>query len=72
MEKVQIEGQYITLGQLLKHQSLIDTGGQAKWFLTEKEVLVNGIRETRRGKKLYDGDMVQIEGERTFIIAVKD
>ena len=40
----------ITLGQFLKNEGVIGTGGQAKWFLQDEEVLINGERETRRGK----------------------
>lgn len=40
----------ITLGQFLKTEGIIESGGQAKWFLQDVEVLINGSRETRRGK----------------------
>ena len=39
--EVQIQAPFITLGQLLKEESIIATGGQAKWFLRENTVLVN-------------------------------
>ncbi len=59
MEKeIKIRGDYITLGQLLKEEGLIQTGGAAKYFLRENEVQVNGQVETRRGKKLRSGDEV--------------
>lgn len=49
---VQIEGPFITLGQLLKEESIIASGGAAKWFLRENEVLVNDEIDQRRGRKL--------------------
>ena len=59
--------QYITLGILLKIAKIISTGGEAKIFLSENEVLVNGEKENRRGKKLFPGDVIKIE-EREYLI----
>ncbi|MCP6640487.1 RNA-binding S4 domain-containing protein, partial [Klebsiella pneumoniae] len=47
-EKIMVEGD-ITLGQFLKTEGIIESGGQAKWFLKDFEVFLNGERETRRG-----------------------
>jgi len=66
-EKIKLETEFITLGQLLKEAGVIETGGQAKWFLRENSVLLNGSPEDRRGKKLHSGDVVTI-GEQTFEI----
>ncbi|MED4877353.1 S4 domain-containing protein YaaA [Anoxybacillus geothermalis] len=68
-QTVTIKTETITLGQLLKLVQLIDTGGAAKWFLQEHNVLVNGERETRRGRKLKDGDRVDVEQSGTFVVA---
>ena len=46
------------LDQFLKWLSLADTGGQAKILILSGDVKVNGIVETRRGRKLIDGDKV--------------
>lgn len=59
---------YTTLGQLLKYTGVIDTGGQAKWFLSENDVWVNNELENRRGKKLYEDDRVEIKNHGTFIV----
>lgn len=72
MEKVFIKDEFITLGQLLKETGIIDTGGAAKWFLAENCVRLNGEEEKRRGKKLYNGDVIDIEGEGTFMIVTED
>ena len=58
---------FITLGVLLKLAGIIDTGGQAKWFLSENAVLVNGTEENRRGRKLYHGDQILVQNQ-SFII----
>ncbi|MCI1859507.1 MAG: S4 domain-containing protein YaaA [Sporolactobacillus sp.] len=60
---------YITLGQLLKRAGVIGTGGQAKFFLKNTAVWVNGTAETRRGKKLHEGDRIKIDGAGEFLIA---
>lgn len=60
---------YITLGVLLKVTKVISTGGEAKFFLNENEVLVNGEKENRRGRKLYPGDKVEVANN---VFLVKD
>lgn len=59
---IKITGEYITLGQLLKFLDLVSTGGEEKIFLRENEVLFNGEKEQRRGKKLRDKEQVTILG----------
>ncbi|WP_279326840.1 S4 domain-containing protein YaaA [Bacillus litorisediminis] len=60
MKSVQIETEYVTLGQFLKMIDVIGSGGLAKWFLEENEVRVNGEKEQRRGRKLKPGDKIEI------------
>ncbi|WP_252313707.1 S4 domain-containing protein YaaA [Sinobaca sp. H24] len=66
---IEITKEYITLGQLLKEAGVIDTGGMAKIFLLEYTVFVNKEQDQRRGRKLYPGDVVEIEGAGVFEIA---
>ena len=54
---------FIKLDQFLKWQVIVQTGGEAKLRIKNGEVLVNGKVETRRGKKLIEGDRVKIEGK---------
>ena len=49
----------ITLGQFLKLEGIIGSGGQAKWFLSENVVYINDEIENRRGKKLQHGDVIK-------------
>lgn len=65
---VTITDKFITLGQFLKHVDVITTGGQAKWYLQEYAVYVDGELENRRGRKLYPGSLVELPGEGTFIV----
>lgn len=67
--KIAIIGDYMTLGQVLKEVNVISSGGQAKWYLAENTVLVDGEIENRRGRKLYPGMMVEIPDEGTFFMA---
>lgn len=57
---VEIQDDYITLGQFLKLTSIISSGGMAKPFLAQTEIYVNDQAENRRGKKLYDKDTISI------------
>lgn len=71
MEQIEIQSEFITLGQLLKETGAIDTGGMAKWYLSEYVVYVNGEPENRRGKKLRHNDQIDLEDGQTFLIVSK-
>lgn len=58
-----IKGDFITLAQFLKEESIISSGGQAKWYLQDNPVVLNGESENRRGKKLHPGDELTVEGQ---------
>lgn len=69
--EVHLEDAFITLGQLLKSETIIPSGGLAKWYLSEHTVYLNGELENRRGKKLYPGDQLRlIEDE--LILNIKE
>jgi ribosome-associated protein len=58
----------ITLGQALKASNLVGSGGEAKVLIQGGVVRVNGEVETRRGRKLHRGDVVEVgEDERLEI-----
>lgn len=71
MKKVIIDRPFITLGQLLKEEAIIPTGGAAKWYLKENTVLVNGDADDRRGRKLYPGDEVTLPDSGKLVIESK-
>ncbi|MEA2143727.1 MAG: ribosome-associated protein [Solirubrobacteraceae bacterium] len=60
---VAIDGEMIRLGQLLKLSGLAQSGGEARELVTEGAVRVNGEIETRRGRQLHHGDVVEADGE---------
>lgn len=61
-QDVEITGQTIRLGQLLKLAGVIDSGSEAKVLLAEQTVLVNDEPEARRGRQLHPGDRVRLVG----------
>jgi ribosome-associated protein len=63
VREVPIDTEMIRLGQLLKLAGLIDSSGEAKAFLAEHAVEVNGEAEDRRGRQLRPGDEVRAGGE---------
>lgn len=65
---VQIRGEMIRLGQLLKLAGVVDSGGEAREFLASSPVLVNGEPEDRRGRQLRAGDEVRAGGERLRVV----
>ena len=66
---IKIDTEYVTLGQFLKMTDWIDTGGQAKFAVKELSILVNNEKEDRRGRKLYPGDIIVIEGNKYQIVS---
>ena len=67
VEEVIVDGD-ITLGQFLKTEGIIESGGQAKWFLQDFEVMINGEREIKRNKKLNHQDNIVIPEVGSFLI----
>ena len=67
MRDVAIDSDMIRLGQFLKLADLIDTGGEAKILITSGDVTVNGEVDTRRGRQLRPGDVVEVLGRRARV-----
>lgn len=63
MEIIKLREEYIKLGQALKAAGLVESGVMAKEVIQDGEVTVNGELDTRRGRKLYAGDVVIFNGE---------
>ena len=63
MEIIKLRDEFIKVGQALKAAGLVGSGVEAKDIILDGLVTVNGEVETRRGRKLYDGDVVSFEGE---------
>lgn len=64
---VPIRDEVIRLGQFLKLANLVETGAEAKPVIAEGLVRVNGEVETRRGRQLREGDVVELAGVRARV-----
>jgi ribosome-associated protein len=68
MRDVEIRGEMIRLGQLLKLAGIAESGGEARELLLADRVTVNGEPEARRGRQLHRGDVIAV-GEQILRIA---
>jgi ribosome-associated protein len=68
VQEIEISGDMIRLGQLLKLSNLADSGADARDLLLAQGVTVNGEVEVRRGRQLHRGDVVAI-GEQALRVA---
>jgi ribosome-associated protein len=55
------------LDQYLKFNGWVESGGEAKMKIRAGEVLVNGVVETRRGRQLNSGDVIELDGKRGVV-----
>ena len=69
IKEITINTEFIKLDQLLKWANFTGSGVEAKMFILNGEVKVNDAVETRRGKKIYDGDIVEFAGEKVVVRA---
>lgn len=61
---IKLTSEYITLTQLLKICDYVSSGAEAKFMVNELNIKVNGVKENRRGKKLYPNDVIVINGKK--------
>ena len=71
-EQIAIRGETIRLGQLLKLAGVVDSGAEARELLAARPVLVNGEPETRSGRQLHPGDVVELDGRELLVTAEPD
>ncbi len=70
MREFKISEEPIELYKILKFENLVNSGGEAKYVISEGQVIVNGKVETRKRKKIFSGDVVEF-GEEKIRIQVK-
>ncbi len=68
METLKLRDDFIRLGQAMKAAGYAESGVEAKIMITEGNVKVNGETEVRRGRKLYENDIVSFRGKELKII----
>jgi ribosome-associated protein len=66
---VNVKDEPLELNKLLKMESLVGSGGEAKYVIGEGLVRVNGVVETRKRKKIFSGDTVEFQGIRMRVMA---
>ncbi|TDT69833.1 ribosome-associated protein [Hypnocyclicus thermotrophus] len=68
MEIVKINTEFIKLDQLLKWINVVSSGVEAKIVIQDGLVKLNGEIETRRGKKIYNDDIIEVNGRKYKIV----
>ena len=68
MKEIKIRDEFIKLGQLLKLADLVQDGVEAKYVISDGLVMVNGDVDERRGRKVYEGDIVSYDGNEIKVI----
>lgn len=66
--KIKIDTAYITLAQFLKMADFVNSGGESKYAVKEMDIIVNGEKENRRGRKLYRNDQIIVNGDSYTIL----
>ena len=66
--ELKLRDEFIKLGQAMKAAGIVSSGIDAKMLIQDGQVTVNGEVETRRGRKLYDGDVLEFEGDEVRVV----
>lgn len=66
--ELKLRDEFIKLGQAMKAAGIVSSGIDAKMLIQDGQVTVNGEVETRRGRKLYDGDVFEFEGDEVQVV----
>ena len=69
MEIIKLKDEFIKLGQALKAAGLVETGAEAKEVIQDGLVKVNGEVDTRRGRKVYGGDVISYNGQDVKVLS---
>ncbi len=66
--KITIKDEFIKLGQALKLAGVVEDGVEAKYAIQDGLVQVNGEVDTRRGRKVYEGDVITFENQEIVVV----
>ena len=66
--ELKLRDEFIKLGQAMKAAGIVSSGIDAKMLIQDGQVTVNGEVEARRGRKLYDGDVFEFEGDEVRVV----
>ncbi|MBO4905276.1 MAG: RNA-binding S4 domain-containing protein [Lachnospiraceae bacterium] len=67
MEEIYIKDDHIKLGQALKLCGAVGSGVEAKVYINEGLVKVNGEQCMQRGRKLFEGDTIEYRNSKYII-----
>ena len=67
MRAVEITQEPIELYKILKFENMVNSGGEAKHVISQGQVAVNGVVETRKRKKIFSGDILEFKDEKLHI-----
>ena len=68
MQEICIRDEFIKLGQALKLAGVVENGVEAKYVIADGLVKVNGEVDVRRGRKVYEGDVISYDGNEIKVI----
>jgi len=68
MNEIQVDTGIIKLDAFLKWAGIASQGSEAKFYIKNEEVKLNGVTETQRGKKLVKGDVIEFNNESYKIV----
>lgn len=63
MKKIEINREPVELYKILKFEGMAASGGEAKSVVEAGLVMVNGVIETRKRKKIVSGDVIDYQHE---------
>lgn len=66
--EIKIRDEFIKLGQALKLAGVVEDGVEAKYAIQDGLVQVNGEVDQRRGRKVYEGDVITFEDKEIKVI----
>lgn len=66
--EIKIRDEFIKLGQALKLAGVVEDGVEAKFVIQDGLVKVNGEVDERRGRKVYEGDVISFNGQNIKVI----
>ena len=67
MRELEITEEPIELYKILKFENMVTSGGEAKYVISQGQVVVNGEVETRKRKKIFSGDIIEFKDEKLRI-----
>lgn len=67
MRELEITEEPIELYKILKFENMVNSGGEAKYVISQGQVVVNGEVETRKRKKIFSGDIIEFKEEKLRI-----